>query len=78
MQKLDKLAEYLIAKLAEPLADKVAEKLASGKRYLSPAQYALSRSVGKRTVDRALANGKLPYKRVGRRVLIAIDADIAV
>lgn len=77
MQNTDEFVNALAIKLADVLADKVAEKLATAKRYLSPAQYAASRSLGERTVYRAIANGKLPHKRSGTRVLISPEADIS-
>ncbi len=61
---------------AEMVADRLFLKLNSAKRFVSPAEYAASHSLGKRTVDRYLAEGRLEHRRAGRRILIPIDAEI--
>jgi excisionase family DNA binding protein len=61
----------------EQLATAIAAKLATSQpKYLSPKDYALTHSLGGRTVYRAIAEGRIDHQRCGRRVLIPVDAKI--
>jgi len=64
--------------LADMVADRIAAKLANQpqRRFLSRKEYALSRGLGVRTVDRAIAQNRLATTRHGGRVLIPADAEI--
>jgi hypothetical protein len=65
--------------LVEKIADKVVEKIheRSQRRFVSREEFAKSRGLGMRTVDRAIAEGKLEVERVGRRVMIPANAQIS-
>ena len=68
-----------IEELAEILAERIASKLSerAQRRYLSRDEFAKSRGLGVRTVDRAIAENRLAVERVGRRIMIPTDATIA-
>lgn len=63
-------------KVADLVADRVLKKLRSQPRMVTREEYAAAQSLGVRTVDRAIAEGRLRVERVGRRVLIPVDAEI--
>lgn len=69
----------VLEKLAELVAERVASKLAtqSKRKFISRKEYALTHGLGMRTVDRAIAENRLPIRRTGRRVLIDVGAEIA-
>lgn len=75
---IDLSGEQAIDKLAELIADRVAAKLSERqeRRYLSREEFAEVHGLGMRTVDRAIAEGRLEIERSGRRVLIPSNAKI--
>lgn len=73
---VETLDDQWLNKVADVIADRVLKKLRSQPRMLTREEYATARSIGVRTVDRAIAEGRLRVERVGRRVLIPIDAEI--
>lgn len=75
---IDLSGEKAIDKLAELIADRVAAKLSERqeRRYLSREEFAEVHGLGMRTVDRAIAEGRLEIERSGRRVLIPSNAKI--
>ena len=72
------LDQSTLDQLADAIAERVAAKLAerAERRYLSPKEFAQVHGLGKRTIDRAIAEGRLPIERSGRRVLIPSTAKI--
>ncbi len=71
--KIDDLDAFI-----EAIANRMVEKLAerASRKYLSRDEFAKVHGLGKRTVDRAIAEGRLAVERSGRRVLIPADAKI--
>lgn len=67
-----------IGQIADAVADRVVERLTAraARRFVSIREYSESASISERTVHRAIAEGRLPVERVGRRVLIPADARI--
>jgi hypothetical protein len=78
MSLLDVLDEKSIDQLAEQIADRVAAKLSerAARKYVSREEYAQAHGLGMRTIDRAIAEGRLTVERSGRRVMIPADAKI--
>lgn len=78
MSLLDVLDEKSIDQLAGLIADRVAAKLSerAARKYVSREEYAQIHGLGIRTIDRAIAAGRLAVERSGRRVMIPVDAKI--
>ena len=72
------LDENSLEQLAETIADLVAAKLAARaeRKFLSREEYAQIHGLGMRTIDRAIAEGRLTVERSGRRVMIPANAKI--
>jgi excisionase family DNA binding protein len=72
------LDENSLDQLADAIADRVAAKLAerAERKYLSREEYAQIHGLGMRTIDRAIAEGRLTVERSGRRVMIPANAKI--
>jgi len=72
------LDENSLEQLADAIADRVAAKLAARaeRKYLSREEYAQIHGLGMRTIDRAIAEGRLTVERSGRRVMIPANAKI--
>jgi excisionase family DNA binding protein len=72
------LDENSLEQLADAIADRVYAKLAerAERKYLSREEYAQIHGLGMRTIDRAIAEGRLTVERSGRRVMIPANAKI--
>ena len=72
------LNQTTLDQLADIIAERVAAKLAerAERRFLSREEFAHLHGLGKRTIDRAIAEGRLQIERSGRRVLIPSNAKI--
>jgi excisionase family DNA binding protein len=72
------LDENSLEQLADAIAERVAAKLAerAERKYLSREEYAQIHGLGMRTIDRAIAEGRLTVERSGRRVMIPANAKI--
>jgi excisionase family DNA binding protein len=72
------LSQSTLDQLADIIAERVAAKLAerAERRFLSREEFAQVHGLGMRTVDRAIAEGRLQVERSGRRVLIPSNAKI--
>ena len=70
--------EKTIDELAEIIAVRVADKLAqrAARKFISREEFATMHGLGMRTIDRAIAEGRLAVERSGRRVMIPADAKI--
>jgi hypothetical protein len=77
---MNALDENSLDQLAEAIADRVAAKLAerAERKFVSREQYSQIHGLGMRTIDRAIADGRLVVERSGRRVMIPADAKIVV
>jgi hypothetical protein len=75
---MDVLDERAIDLLAETIADRVASKLAerASRKFISREEFSTIHGLGMRTIDRAIAEGRLVVERVGRRVMIPAGAKI--
>ena len=69
------LNQSTLDQLADIIAERVAAKLAE-RRFLSREEFAQVHGLGMRTIDRAIAEGRLQIERSGRRVLIPSNAKI--
>lgn len=76
MGSMDRWDENDLSRLADAVAERVIQKMRDQAAMVSRDEYARKWSIGVRTVDRAIAQGRLRVQRVGRRVLIPADADI--
>jgi len=72
------LNQSTLDQLADIIAERVAAKLAerAERRCLSREEFAQVHGLGMRTIDRAIAEGRLQIERSGRRVLIPSNAKI--
>ena len=70
--------ERILNTLAERVADRVERRVIQcmQRRFISREEFAKQRGIGLRSVDRAIAQGRLESTQVGRRRLIPIDAVI--
>jgi excisionase family DNA binding protein len=74
---IDLTQAITIEKLADAIADRLADRLTKRRKLLSREEYAAVNGLGVRTVDRAIQEGRLQVERIGRRVLIPADNEIA-
>ena len=70
VEELEQLAEFLAERVARKLSDQ------PQRRFLNRVEYAEVHGLGLRTVDRAIAEGRLAVERVGSRVMIPVNATI--
>ncbi len=70
--------ERILNSLAERVADRVERRVIQcmQRKFISREEFAQQRGIGIRSVDRAIAQGRLESTQVGRRRLIPIDAVI--
>lgn len=68
-----------LEQLADLVAERVALKLSerAQRRFISREEFAQSRGLGMRTIDRAISEKRLAFEKVGRRVMIPADASIS-
>lgn len=80
MQRLpdDTDLEKLIEMVAERVADRIELQVTNAvqRKFISRSDYARNRGIGLRSVDRAIAEGRLDSIHIGRRRLIPVDAVI--
>lgn len=67
---IDLLADQVAIKVANRIENKLSQQ------YISREEFAQRRGIGLRSVDRAIAQGRLESTQVGRRRLIPVDAKI--
>jgi hypothetical protein len=75
---MNAIDENSLDRLAEAIADRVAAKLSerAARKFLSREEFATVHGLGMRTIDRAIAEGRLAIERSGRRVMIPANAKI--
>lgn len=74
--QLEQLADIVAKKVAKEVFNQLSDQLASQKTLLSRVEYAKQNGISAKTVDRAIADGRLIVKRIGSRVLIPATATI--
>ncbi len=65
------LAEAVAKRVVAEISDQVKQQMVSRE------EFAKRRGISLRTVDRALAEGRLEFERLGRRVTIPVNAKIS-
>lgn len=74
---IELLPEPVLDALAARIADKVAAKITGTPELVSRTDLAKALSVSERTIERRVAEGKIPSQRVGSRVLFNVAEVVA-